>query len=181
MRKTTGGAGARALHAPGSVCRAYGLRLLVVLTAVKLQVELQVSSRCIGPHARLSYTTRSGPLQIVSTSACLYGRGACAEFTPHSAALNKATPTEWPFKGQVPGEVLPTASTPRAPRKTPAPRAGWVSILLLEWLRNAAQPPGSGTHHQLRVVFGKPTQVPKTQRAHDQKIGRPAEERERGG
>ena len=25
------------------------------------------------------------------------------------------------------------------------PRAGWVSLLLLEWLRNAVQPPGSRT------------------------------------
>ena len=25
-------------------------------------------------------------------------------------------------------------------------RAGWVSASLLEWLRNAVQPPGSGTH-----------------------------------
>ena len=28
----------------------------------------------------------------------------------------------------------------------PCPRAGWVSLLLLEWLRNAVQPPGSRTH-----------------------------------
>ena len=40
-------------------------------------------------------TTRSGPLQIVLTRACLYGRGACADFTLNSAALVKSNPTEW--------------------------------------------------------------------------------------
>ena len=39
--------------------------------------------------------TRSDPLQIVLTMACLYGRGACADFTLKSAALIKTNPIEW--------------------------------------------------------------------------------------
>ena len=34
-------------------------------------------------------------------------------------------------------------------------RAGWVSVLLLEWLRNAVQPPGSRTCAPPRVVEGR--------------------------
>ena len=40
-------------------------------------------------------STLSDPLQIVLTRACLYGRGACADFTLQSAALIKTNPTEW--------------------------------------------------------------------------------------
>ena len=39
--------------------------------------------------------TRSDPLQIVLRRARLNGRGACADFTPKSAALVKTNPTEW--------------------------------------------------------------------------------------
>ena len=38
--------------------------------------------------------TRSDPLQIVLTRACMYGRGACADITLKSAALIKPNPTE---------------------------------------------------------------------------------------
>ena len=41
------------------------------------------------------HPTRSDPLQIVLTSACLLGSGACADFTLTSAALIKTNPTEW--------------------------------------------------------------------------------------
>ena len=40
-------------------------------------------------------STRSHPLQIVLRTACLYGRGACADFAQNSAALVKRSPTEW--------------------------------------------------------------------------------------
>ena len=41
------------------------------------------------------------------------------------------------------------------------PRAGWVSVLLLESLRNAVQPPGSRTHHvRLRNLLGQVRLVP---------------------
>ena len=40
-------------------------------------------------------TNRSDLLQIVLIRACLYERGACADFTLKSAALVKTNPTEW--------------------------------------------------------------------------------------
>ena len=53
------------------------------------------------------FATRSDPLQIVSTRACLYGRGACANLTLKSAAPIKTNPTEW-------------QPIPRHPRHSPA-------------------------------------------------------------
>ena len=38
---------------------------------------------------------RPDPVQIVLARACLYGRGACADFTLKTAALIKTNPTEW--------------------------------------------------------------------------------------
>ena len=38
------------------------------------------------------------------------------------------------------------------------PRAGWVSMLLLEWLRNAVQPPGSRTYSRCTGSQGTPGQ-----------------------
>ena len=43
---------------------------------------------------------------------------------------------------------------PRARRA--CPRAGWVSLLLLEWLRNAVQPPGSMTYQRNLPTPGLP-------------------------
>ena len=40
-------------------------------------------------------STRADPLQIVLIRACLYGCGACADFTRQSAALIKTNPTVW--------------------------------------------------------------------------------------
>ena len=54
-----------------------------------------------------------------------------------------------------------TASRP-TPHAT-CPRAGWISVLLLEWLRDAAEPPGPRTHLedlqpdvQRRAVLDRP-------------------------
>ena len=44
-----------------------------------------------------------------------------------------------------PSSARPARSAGRRPPPTCA-RAGWVGMLLLEWLRNAVQPPGSRTH-----------------------------------
>ena len=61
--------------------------------------------------AHAPHTTRSDPLQIVLTRACLCGRGACADCTLKSAALIKTNPTEW-FLTARPAGVRPDSSDP---------------------------------------------------------------------
>ena len=51
-------------------------------------LEQHMPSTCHHP-------TWSDPVQIVLTRACLYGRGACADFALKSAALIKTNPTGW--------------------------------------------------------------------------------------
>ena len=52
-----------------------------------------MASTVTGP--RLDTPTRSDLLRIVWIRACLYGRGAYADFTLKTAALVKTNPTEW--------------------------------------------------------------------------------------
>ena len=48
-----------------------------------------------GPDGVRKQSTRSDSLQIVLIRACLYGRGACADFALKSVALIKTSPTDW--------------------------------------------------------------------------------------
>ena len=61
------------------------------------QVSVRFVTRsCLRSHFhRSTMATRSDPVQIVLTKACLYGRGACADFLLKSAALIKTNPAEW--------------------------------------------------------------------------------------
>ena len=54
--------------------------------------QSHVQSPSISEMVDLIPPTGSDPLQIVLTRACLYGRGACADFALKSAALVKANP-----------------------------------------------------------------------------------------
>ena len=56
---------------------------------------VEITMEHVGIYTRPAAPTRSDPLQTVSIRACLYGRGACADFTLTSAALIKTNPTEW--------------------------------------------------------------------------------------
>ena len=68
-----------------------GLRTLQATQASMQAVRIPHSllATAAGPHA----PTRSDPLQIVLTRACLHGRGACVDFTLKSAALIKTNPS----------------------------------------------------------------------------------------
>ena len=73
-------------------------------------------TRSAGP---AQHPTRSDPLQNV-LRACLYGRGACADFTLNSAALIKTNPTEW----KAAGTDTAAASSSKACSTTRAPAIG---------------------------------------------------------
>ena len=63
--------------------------------------------------------TRSDPLQIVLTTACPHGRGACADFTLKSAALIKTNPTEWSSRARL--SPMPAAHARSARARLPVP------------------------------------------------------------
>ena len=111
--KTEGNEGEEGARSRGMTCRSNGYPLAAAISAalpassgsyttthvfsfsapgsafISTYTPTRVVSACGGD------STRSDPLQIVLTRACLRGRGACADFTLTSAALIKTNPTKW--------------------------------------------------------------------------------------
>ena len=124
----------RPLHAPPPSTAASAT---TPLPPIRLERRSSVFSLSHASNANTS--AAAPPASEPGGSACCYwnGYGTQRSHPAHGPTLSDHVP----FEVQ---RLQPVAPTPVPP--PPCPQAGWVSMLQLESLRNAVQPPGSRTH-----------------------------------